>query len=85
MFHNIRILAERHHVRVISFVENDEERDLLGALEEFCESVTAVRRIPDFSPRWLSLEPFMMRAFADRKSTRLNSSHIQKSRMPSSA
>ena len=30
----------------------------------------------------LEIQPWMM---ADRKSTRLNSSHIQKSRMPSSA
>ena len=32
-----------------------------------------------------SLEPFAELRLADRKSTRLNSSHIQKSRMPSSA
>ena len=31
------------------------------------------------------LEPGQIRSYGDRKSTRLNSSHIQKSRMPSSA
>ena len=34
---------------------------------------------------WLSVEPAMRGWVKDRKSTRLNSSHIQKSRMPSSA
>ena len=44
------------------------------------------------SPLWLGLLGFsfavpmiIIPPFADRKSTRLNSSHIQKSRMPSSA
>src|SRR5262245_11750558 len=63
MFHNIRILAEKHSVRVISFFENDEERELLRSVEPICESVTAVRRIPDFSAHWFSLAPFMVREF----------------------
>ena len=29
MFNNIRILAEKHSVRVISFIESEEERELL--------------------------------------------------------
>ena len=33
----------------------------------------------------LHLDPRVIAAIEDRKSTRLNSSHIQKSRMPSSA
>ena len=41
-------------------------------LANFPEGLTAAQRVPD----WLT---------QDRKSTRLNSSHIQKSRMPSSA
>jgi glycosyltransferase involved in cell wall biosynthesis len=63
MFHNIRILAEKHSVRVISFVENDEEIELLKSVQPICESITAVRRIPDFSAHWFSLEPFMVREF----------------------
>lgn len=63
MFHNIRILAQRHNVRVISFVENDEEAGLLQSLEPFCETVTAVRRIADFGPHWFSLMPFTIREF----------------------
>ena len=34
---------------------------------------------------WDELEPQVYDVLLDRKSTRLNSSHIQKSRMPSSA
>ena len=48
-------------------------------VEAFWEGLTAgrsgIRRITLFDPS----------ALTDRKSTRLNSSHIQKSRMPSSA
>jgi glycosyltransferase involved in cell wall biosynthesis len=64
MFHNIRILAEKHSVRVISFVESDEEREMLRSLNGICESVTAVRRVPDFRPHWLSLLPFLVREFS---------------------
>jgi glycosyltransferase involved in cell wall biosynthesis len=63
MYHNIRILAERHSVRVISFFENDDERELLKSVEPICESVTAVKRIPDFGAHWFSLAPFMAREF----------------------
>jgi len=63
MFHNIRILAEKHSVRVLSFVENDEEGELLKSLEPICESITAVRRIPDLSAHWFSLAPFLIREF----------------------
>jgi len=64
MFHNIRILAAHHSVRVISFIENEAEREMLRNLEDVCESVTAVRRIPDFRPHWLSVKPFMAREFS---------------------
>jgi glycosyltransferase involved in cell wall biosynthesis len=64
MFHNIRILSEKHSVRVISFIENDEEREMLRSLTGICESVTAVRRIPDFRPHWFSLLPFLVREFS---------------------
>src|SRR5881396_1551924 len=64
MFHNIRILAEKHSVRVISFVESDDEGEMLRSLNGICESVTAVRRIPDFRPHWLSVLPFLVREFS---------------------
>src|SRR5215471_4776044 len=63
MFHNIRILAEKHNVRVLSFVENDEEAELLKPVKSICESITAIKRIPDLSAHWFSLEPFMVREF----------------------
>ncbi len=63
MFHNIRILAQRHCVDVISFVESDNEESLLKSVEPICNSITAVRRVPDFSPHWLSLDPFLAREF----------------------
>src|SRR5438552_2180653 len=64
MFHNIRILAARHFVRVLSFVENDGELEMLPPVAEICGSVRAVRRIPDFTPHWLSVKPFMVREFS---------------------
>jgi glycosyltransferase involved in cell wall biosynthesis len=64
MFHNIRILAQKHSVRVISFVENEEEREMLQSLEGICESVAAVKRVPDFRPHWLSVLPFLVREFS---------------------
>lgn len=60
MFHNIRILAEKHSVHVISFVENEEERELLGSLNGICESVSGVNRVPNLRPRPWSLDPAMM-------------------------
>ena len=50
MYHNIRILAQQHSVRVISFVENERERELLRMLEGICESITPIQRVPDFRP-----------------------------------
>jgi glycosyltransferase involved in cell wall biosynthesis len=64
MYHNIRILSEQHSVRVISFVEDDKDRERLKTVEAICESVTAVQRIPDFRPHWLSVKPFLVREFS---------------------
>lgn len=63
MFHNIRILAQKHRVHLISFVENDAERKMLRTLDPFCKTVTAVERVPDFRPHPLSVKPFLVRAF----------------------
>jgi glycosyltransferase involved in cell wall biosynthesis len=63
MFHNIRILAQQHSVRVLSFVENEEEKKALEPLESVCESVQSVHRVPDFGAHWFSLAPFMVREF----------------------
>jgi len=63
MYHNIRILAEKHSVRVLSFVMDDEELELLKSVEPICESIIGIRRIPDFGAHWFSLAPFMVREF----------------------
>ena len=64
MYHNIRILSEQHSVQVISFVEDDKDRERLKTVEAICESITAVQRIPDFRPHWLSVKPFLVREFS---------------------
>ena len=38
MFHNIRILSEKHSVHVLSFVGSDEEEDLLGSVKSIIET-----------------------------------------------
>jgi glycosyltransferase involved in cell wall biosynthesis len=67
MYHNIRLLAQSHSVQVISFVENDFERDLLNSLNGICESITGVLRVPDFTTHWLSTDPFLVREFSNVK------------------
>jgi len=64
MYHNIRILSEKHGVHVLSFVGSDEEQDMLASVRRICESVRGIRRIPDFRPHWLSTTPFMVREFS---------------------
>jgi glycosyltransferase involved in cell wall biosynthesis len=64
MYHNIRILSERHRVHVLSFVGSDEEQDMLSSVRPICESIRGIRRIPDFRPHWLSVTPFMVREFS---------------------
>ena len=81
MFHNIRILAARHSVRLISFVENDDERDMLRSLDGICESVTAVKRIPDFRPHWFSLLPFLVREFSTPEMYRAVESEFQRKKV----
>jgi polysaccharide biosynthesis protein PslH len=64
MYHNIRILSEKHTVHVLSFVGSDEEQDLLSSTKPVCESIRGIRRIPDFKPHWLSVKPFLVREFS---------------------
>lgn len=64
MYHNIRILSLRHRVRVISFVESDEDFERLNEVREVCDSVTGIRRVPDFRPHWFSVKPFFVREFS---------------------
>jgi glycosyltransferase involved in cell wall biosynthesis len=77
MYHNIRILAMRHRVRVLSFVESDEQAYMLRDLAGICDSVTPIRRIPDFRPHWLSVLPFMAREFSTPKMHRAVDDAVQ--------
>ena len=81
MFHNIRILAEKHSVRVISFVENDVEREMLRSVEEICELVIPVRRVPDFRPHWLSVLPFLVREFSTPEMYRMVDSEFRRKKV----
>jgi glycosyltransferase involved in cell wall biosynthesis len=81
MFHNIRILAEKHSVRVVSFVETEEERELLRSLESICDSVTAVKRVPDFRPHWFSVLPFLVREFSTPEMYRVIDSEFRKNKV----
>ena len=81
MFHNIRILAARHNVRVISFVENDDEREMLHSLDRICESVIAIQRVPDFRPHWLSVLPFLVREFSTPEMYRAVESEFQRDKV----
>jgi len=64
MFHNIRLLAQKHRVHVLSFVGSDEELESLESVRPICASIRGIRRIPDFRPHWLSVAPFMVREFS---------------------
>jgi glycosyltransferase involved in cell wall biosynthesis len=64
MYHNIRLLSEKHTVHVLSFVGSDEENDLLASVRPICESIQGIRRVPDFRPHWLSIKPFLVREFS---------------------
>ena len=64
MFHNIRLLSQKHSVHVLSFVGNSQELESLDTVKPICESVRGVLRIPDFRPHWLSLKPFLVREFS---------------------
>lgn len=81
MYHQIKILASRHSVRVISFIESEEEREMLRPLEEFCESVIAIRRIPDYRSHWLSLDPFLAREFSAPEMYQAVESEFRKKRV----
>lgn len=58
MFHLIQRLAARHDVSVLSFLENDEERERAQPLQAFCRSVRLLRRRPDYISSLYVYEPF---------------------------
>ena len=58
---------------------------LLGINQGFAWSMTVIMKVDLVGPKSRGLAVGLNEFAGDRKSTRLNSSHIQKSRMPSSA
>jgi glycosyltransferase involved in cell wall biosynthesis len=63
MYHNIRILARRHRVRVISYVESNEEREALKTLHDVCDFATGIPRFWKYNPHWFSLAPHLIHEF----------------------
>jgi len=63
MYHNIRLLSEKHSVHVLSFVWTAEEAELLNSVRPICESIEGIQRVPDFGRHWLSVKPFLVREF----------------------
>ena len=64
--------------------------DFVNGFHDAANSIATVVSTGVLTPRWAvvwaaSFNFIAFLVFGDRKSTRLNSSHIQKSRMPSSA
>ena len=74
-----RIIAERLHAQRVA---EPEDNPFLGA---FYEGEPGAAYQAQFSFLIQRFEQLRALEVGDRKSTRLNSSHIQKSRMPSSA
>ena len=61
------------------------EGDPLLPNRDLSDEARALKELVEMMARALVDSPEQVSVEADRKSTRLNSSHIQKSRMPSSA
>ena len=72
------VLLPAQHARPYVLRDKTDRTDTLGLLEAFRNE--SIRPVPLKTPQQL-----LLGSLQDRKSTRLNSSHIQKSRMPSSA
>lgn len=47
MYHNLQVLASRHRIALVSFIEHETERQILKPLEDMGIEVTAVRRRPE--------------------------------------
>ena len=58
MYYNLKFLASRHRVTLLSFVEHERERELLGKLKPLGIAVRSVRRLPS-PPRslWMPQPP----------------------------
>jgi len=58
MFHLIQRMARRHDISVISFLENEEERERAKPLADSCRVLKLMRRNPDYIRSLYVYEPF---------------------------
>ena len=64
MYTMIKLLAQRHQVSVVTFVDKESELKYVPELEEHCQEVVAIHRKPPYRRRnLLVLEPFVVSEF----------------------
>ncbi len=54
----LKRIAQTYRVTLLSFLEEEEEREFVPDLESFCESVIALRRVPPLRWQPFAYEPF---------------------------
>jgi len=60
----IKLLAQRHQVSVITFIDKESELKYVPELEKYCQEVVAIHRKPPYRRRnLLVLEPFVVSEF----------------------
>ena len=68
MYTMIKLLARRHRVSVVTFVDRESEFKYVPELEKYCEEVIAIRRRPPYRKRNLwAIEPFVVDEFYSPK------------------
>ena len=83
---SVFVEGEKDHYLFVGRIRNRDDRAAhCGSLEEVAQEVAEWYRAAAAAARWYNAVSADDKDHQDRKSTRLNSSHIQKSRMPSSA
>ena len=64
MYTMIKLLAQRHQVSVVTFVDKESELQYVPELERYCQEVVAIHRQPPYRRRHpLVLEPFVVSEF----------------------
>ncbi len=64
MYAMIKLLAQRHQVSVVTFVDKESELKYVPELERHCQEVVAIHRQPPYRRRTpLALEPFVVSEF----------------------
>ncbi len=64
MYTMIRLLAQRHQVSVVTFIDKESELQYVPELERYCQEVVVIHRKPPYRRRSpLLLEPFVVSEF----------------------